>query len=84
VLLAEERRRREIDSLEKKRLNCKIKALKTKVEKLEKQKKSTLEESKRSKAELTRQQRTNKALSSRLNVAERKVEELEEDLDFQE
>ena len=84
VLPAEERRRRELESLEKKRLNRKIKALETKVEKLEKQKKSALEESKRSKAELTRQQRTNKALSSRLNVAERKVEELEEELDFQE
>ena len=71
-------------SLSKKCLNCKIKALEIKVEKLEKQRKAALEKSKRSKAELVRQKHTNKALSLRLNVAERKVEERKEEIDFQE
>jgi DNA repair exonuclease SbcCD ATPase subunit len=84
VLPAEERRRRELESLEKKRLNRKIKALEAKIEKLSKQKVDVTAEFKTAKAELVRQKRTNKALSARLILMERKAEELEEQVDFQE
>ena len=63
-------------------MNCKIKALDTKVEKLEKQSKAVLEENKKRKAYLARHQRTIKAILSRLVTAERKVEDLEEEMDF--
>ena len=83
ILPEEERQRRKKESAKKKRLNRKIKGLEDKVLKIGAKNQKLQKQEKDWKAELARQKRTNKVLSSCLIAAERKVEELKEELHFE-
>jgi len=83
ILPEDERKRRQVELAKKKRLNWKIKGLKEKVKGLKAKKRKFGLLEKKIKAAVAAHKCTNKALLARLIAAKRKVEEFEEQHQFE-